>query len=116
MGGLTATFNKLLTETEKIAPENIDSIIDAISKQGGLIDEISPAQRAFEERLLRHAVKPEKKVNALEEQLLRKAAKSGKPLSDIDEQLLRNIVKSDKTVTDIIKETLDDFRDKLIRF
>ena len=65
VGGLTATFNKLLTETEKIAPENIDSIIDAISKQGGLIDQISPAQRAFEERLLRNAVKSEKTVTEI---------------------------------------------------
>ena len=65
VGGLTATFNKLLTETEKITPENIDSIIDAISKQGGLIDEISPAQRAFEDRLLRNAVSREKTVSQI---------------------------------------------------
>ena len=65
VGGLTATFNKLLTETEKITPKNIDSIIDAISKQGGLIDEISPAQRAFEERLLRNAVKSEQTVTQI---------------------------------------------------
>ena len=65
MGGLTATFNKLLTETEKIAPENIDNIIDAISKQGGLIEEVSPAQRAFEDRLLRNAVSREKTVSQI---------------------------------------------------
>jgi len=65
VGGLTATFNKLLTETEKIAPENIDSIIDAISKQGELVNNGSVAQRAFEDRLLRNAVSREKTVSQI---------------------------------------------------
>ena len=65
VGGLTTTFNKLKTETEKITPENIDSIIDAISKQGELVNNGSVAQRAFEERLLRNVVSKEKTVTEI---------------------------------------------------